>query len=99
MCGHCQLADWDVADAGVCGSDDYIVPHHLPADQMHLLVQHLASTLGTVVLLITTIPLPIKAFPTINSAKDIFTLVYNRTGCASYGCRCTRPHERCQGTA
>ena len=37
---------------------------------------------GTVVLLITTIPLPIKAFPTCNSAKDIFTLVCNRTGWA-----------------
>ena len=39
-----------------------------------------AAALGTVVLLITTILLPIKASPNINSANDIFTLMYNQTG-------------------
>ena len=39
-----------------------------------------ASALGTIALLITTILLPIKASPNINSAKDIFTVVYNQTG-------------------
>ena len=39
-----------------------------------------ASGLGTIVLIITTILLPIKASPNINSAKDIFTQVYNQTG-------------------
>jgi len=39
-----------------------------------------ASALGTVVLLITTVLLPVKAAPNINSARDIFTVVYNQTG-------------------
>jgi amino acid transporter len=39
-----------------------------------------ASALGTVVLLITTILLPLEASPNINSARDIFTAVYNQTG-------------------
>ena len=39
-----------------------------------------ASALGTVVLLITTVLLPVKAAPNINSAWDIFTRVYNQTG-------------------
>jgi len=39
-----------------------------------------ASALGTVVLIIATILLPIKASPNINSAKDIFTVVHNQTG-------------------
>ena len=39
-----------------------------------------ASALGTVVLIVATILLPIKASPNINSAKDIFTQVYNQTG-------------------
>jgi amino acid transporter len=39
-----------------------------------------ASALGTVVLIVATILLPIKAAPNLNSAKDIFTSVYNQTG-------------------
>ena len=39
-----------------------------------------AAALSTVVLLITTILLPIRASPNINSANDIFTLMYNQTG-------------------
>src|SRR5258706_653930 len=39
-----------------------------------------ASALGTIVLIVTTNLLPIKASPNINSAKDIFTKVYNQTG-------------------
>src|SRR5882757_1709205 len=39
-----------------------------------------ASALGTIALIVTTILLPIKASPNINSAKDIFTKVYNQTG-------------------
>jgi len=38
-----------------------------------------ASALGTVVLIVATILLPIKA-PQLNSAKDIFSSVYNQTG-------------------
>ena len=38
-----------------------------------------AAALGTIVLLITTILLQIKASPNINSANDIFALVYNQT--------------------
>lgn len=39
-----------------------------------------ASAIGTLVLLVATILLPIKAAPNLNSAKDIFTSVYNQTG-------------------
>ena len=38
------------------------------------------AALGTVVLLITTILLLIKASPNINLANDVFTLAYNQTG-------------------
>jgi len=47
-----------------------------------------ASALGTVVLLLTMDLLPVKAAPTINSARDTFTRVYNQTGWPTGGAFC-----------
>ena len=51
MCVLCQTG-WLIRRfltpqaAGVSGIDVYIVPHHLPADQIRLLVQHLRVSTG-----------------------------------------------------